>query len=254
MATSTWNVVWITGGSSGIGCELARLCAQQGAKVAVTSRASDKLDALADSSDNIYAYPGDVTDRAGMSDVVQRIEADLGPIDLAVFSAGVWKPMGAKEFDADAFQRIMDVNYIGVINCMAPLIPAMTDRGRGHIAPIASVASYRGLPKSAAYGASKSAVVHVAESLQPELKRRGVTMSVVNPGFVDTPMTEVNDFDMPYMIDARTAAEKTLRGLKRKKFEIAYPWPMVLQLKLARILPYPIFFWLIRTFIAPSKS
>ena len=131
----------------------------------------------------------------------------------------------------------MEVNYFGIVNALEPLIPAMIATARGHIALVASVAGYRGLPKAAAYAPSKAAVINLAEVLRLELSRHGIVVSLVNPGFVETPMTAVNDFPMPYMIKADDAAERILRGLEQGRFEIAFPWQLVAMLKLLRLLP-----------------
>ena len=127
----------------------------------------------------------------------------------------------------------------------------MTVRRAGHIALVSSVAGYRGLPKAAYYAPSKAAAISLAEVLQCELPRHGVKVSIINPGFVETPMTAVNDFPMPYLIKADDAARRIIRGLEKGKFEIAFPWQMVAMLKLTRILPYRAYFWLVRNFVAP---
>ncbi len=245
-----WRVVWITGASTGIGREVAIKLATRGVKVAASARRADKLETLASDHPNIVPFTLDVTNAERMAQTVDRIEQTLGPIDLAIFSAGLWQQMSAKQFDLDTFNHIIDVNLKGVTNGLAAVMPKMIERGSGHIAPIASIAGYRGLPRSTAYGASKAALINLAESLQPDLKRYGVTVSIINPGFVDTPMTEVNDFPMPFMIPVETAADKIINGLERKKFDIAFAWPLVATLKFARALPYPLSFWFVRTFIA----
>ncbi len=249
-----WSSVWITGASSGIGREVALLVAAAGARVAISARSGDRLADVAGRSERLTAVPLDVTDRAATAAAVDAIERAQGPLDLAILNAGVWQPMGARGFDAETSARSMEVNYLGLANALETLIPRMTGRGRGHIALVASVAGYRGLPQAAAYAPSKAAVISLAETLAPDLARQGVTLSVINPGFVDTPMTAVNRFPMPFLMPAEEAARRIVDGLARKKFEIAFPWQLVAMLKLARVLPYPAYFWFARSFLMPRRK
>ena len=175
--------------------------------------------------------------------------AEAGPIDLAVLNAGTWKMMGVDDFDLAAIRRGVEVNYMGVVNALDALLPRMLERGRGHIAIVASVAGYRGLPNSLAYGPTKAALINLAETLQTELAPRGITVSVVNPGFVDTPMTRDNPFPMPGIIPAPEAAQALLAGLRRKRFEIAFPRGFAAAMKILRLLPNALFFWVVRRFI-----
>ena len=241
--TLPWKVVWITGASTGIGREIALQLAAQGVTVAASARNSDKLASL---GPGIKPYPLDVTDRQAILATVEKIERELGPIDLAVMAAGTYSPLDVEKFDVAFFETAMTTNYLGVVNCLSVLLPPMLSRRRGHVAWIASVAGFVGLPKAAAYGPSKAALINLAESLKADLELRGVTVSVVNPGFVETPMTAPNDFPMPFLMQAPEAARLTIEGLKRRRFEISYPWRFVLIMKLARLLPYPLFFRLIR--------
>ena len=238
-----WKVVWITGASTGIGREIALQLASQGVIVAASARSADKLTGL---GATIKSYPLDVTDRAAVLQTIEVIERELGPIDLAILGAGSYSPVEVDKIDPDLFASIMNVNYIGVVSCLAGLLNSMLPRRAGHIAWIASIAGYRGLPKAAAYGPSKAALINLAESLKPELDDRGITISVINPGFVETPMTAQNDFPMPFMMQADEAARLTIEGLAKKRFEIAYPTRFVAILKIARILPYWLFFRIIR--------
>jgi NAD(P)-dependent dehydrogenase (short-subunit alcohol dehydrogenase family) len=187
-----------------------------------------------------------VTDRAKTAVAAEAIEASLGPLDLVVLGAGNYKPVTAANFVAEDFDQMMDVNYRGVINGLAAMLPRLRARRSGHIAWIASVAGYRGLPKAAAYGPTKAALINLAECLQPELARDGVTVSIINPGFVKTPLTAQNDFPMPFLMEAEEAGRLTVKGLKAKKFEIAYPWAFVTILKIMRILPYALYLKIIR--------
>ncbi len=237
-----WKIVWITGASTGIGREIALQLAANGVKVAASARSET---ALRDMGSGITAFPLDVTDAAAVLKTAAAIEAMLGPIDLVIFGAGIYKPVSAVEMEPGIFAATMTANYMGVVNGLAAILPRMLARGRGHVSWIASVAGFVGLPKAAAYGPSKAALINLAECLQPELARAGVDVSVINPGFVATPMTAQNNFPMPFLMRPQDAARATIRGLKRKRFEIAYPWAFVTILKLARLLPYRLFFWLI---------
>jgi len=236
------RIIWITGASSGIGKALAELYASRGETVAISARSADTLQGVAGSHDNIHAYPLDITDAEAARAAAARIEADLGAIDLAVLNAGVWSQMGVDEFDAARIRKGMEVNFGGTINCVDAVIGPMMQRRAGHIAIVASVAGYVGLPQSLAYGPTKAALISFAETLKPDLDRYGVSVSVVNPGFVETPMTAVNDFAMPFIVSAEDAAQRIAKGLDRGRFEIAFPWQLVSSLKALRRLPYGLFF------------
>ena len=240
--TLRWKTAWITGASSGIGRELALLLASQGVQVAASARSADKLQDLVRLHPGIMAAPVDVTDVAAVAATYAAIRAQLGPIDLAILNAGIWDPMEAGDYTAARAVRSMSVNYGGIANALEPLLADMIARRAGHLALIASVAGYRGLPKAAAYGPSKAAVISLAEVLRLELRRHAVDVSLVNPGFVDTPMTAVNTFPMPFKISAQDAARRIAAGLDRRKFEIAFPWQLVTILKVARVLPYRLYF------------
>jgi short-subunit dehydrogenase len=244
---TAWRVVWITGASSGIGREVAIRLAASGVKVAVSARSSDKLADLAATSPLIKAYPLDVTDLAATELVAESIARDLGPIDLAILNAGVWHPMSATTFDPKAITTAMAVNYTGVTNALAPLIPAMTGRKSGHIAIVSSVAGYRGLPVAIAYAPTKAALISLAESLYPDLLDDNVKMTVINPGFVETDMTAINKFPMPFIIPCGDAADRIIKGLIKGGFEIVFPWRMKLLAKFTRLLPYRAYFGIINS-------
>lgn len=237
-----WTTAWVTGASTGIGRELSLRLARQGVRVAASARSADKLAELAAAAPGIRAFALDVTDRDEVAAVHRDIVEAMGPVELAVLNAGVWHPMRAGAYDAGQAIHSMEVNYFGIVNALQPLIPAMMANGKGHIALVASVAGYRGLPKAAAYAPSKAAVINLAEVLRLELSRNGIVVSLVNPGFVETPMTAVNDFPMPFILKPDDAAGRVLRGLEKGRFEIAFPWQLVTMLKLLRLLPNRLFF------------
>lgn len=243
---SSRNIVWITGASSGIGRALALRIARDGWTVAATARSQDDLDTLADEAGpvtgRIVAFPGDVADDNAMRDLVARMEFELGPIDLAVLNAGTHQPVSALELEPGDFRKLIEINFLGTVNCLAALVPGMAARHSGQIALVGSVAGYCGLPTSAAYGASKAALINMAEALKPELDAAGIRLQLVNPGFVRTPLTDRNQFPMPFLMEVDDAAEAFWRGLQSNRFEIVFPRRLGWILKLMRLLPYPLFF------------
>lgn len=247
------GVAWITGASSGIGEAVALELARRGWTVAVTARRLDLLEALARRSEGlpgrIVAHAGDVTDAASMKAVVEGIESVHGPIALAFLNAGVATGGRGETIDVAAFEQTFAVNVIGVVKAMAPVLERMKGRGRGQIAVNASVAGYRGLPGGTAYGASKAAAIYLCESLQFEAARTGVRVQVVNPGFVESPMTRDRPFAMPLIIPADEAARRIVDGFERGGFAIAFPRRLAWLLALIGMLPYPLYFALMGRFI-----
>ncbi len=215
--------------------------------VAASARSMNKLHGLAQESSLIKAYPLNVADSEAVAMTFSRIESEMGPVDLIIAGAGVFRPLTAAELNVADFELSFRANYMGVVNVLAAALPAMRQRRHGHVSWIASIAGYRGLPRSSAYGPTKAALINLAESLKPDLQKDGITVSVINPGFVRTPMTSVNDFPMPFIMEPEAAAAATIKGLARRKFEVAYPWQLVTILKLARLMPTWLFFLLVRT-------
>jgi short-subunit dehydrogenase len=241
-----WKLVWVTGASTGIGAEVAKQLAGQGVVVATSARKADVLEQSALLQPNLKPYALDVTDEAAVAACFQKIERELGQVDLVIACAGTYEPVTLDKFTTQPFRRTYEVNYLGVVNVLAAVMPAFRARKRGHLSWIASVAGYRGLPKAAAYGPTKAALINLAESLKPELELDGVQVSVINPGFVKTPLIGQNDFEMPYLMEVEDAGRATIAGLAAGKFEVAYPKPFVRILKFARILPYWAYFKMIR--------
>jgi short-subunit dehydrogenase len=241
--------IWITGASSGIGAALALRLVQDGHEVAASARDADRLARLSDQAreaeGRIHPYPLDVTDRPAAAAVLAEIEDALGPIDTAVLAAGTHHPVSARDFKAADLARLVDVNLIGTANCLEPLLRAMIGRRRGRIAIVSSVAGYRGLPTAAYYGATKAALINLAEALKFDLDRHGVTMQLIDPGFVKTPLADQNEFPMPFLIPAEKAAERIARGLESTRFEITFPRRFTYILKLLRCLPYRLYFPLV---------
>jgi short-subunit dehydrogenase len=247
--TLPWRIVWITGASTGIGAEVAKQLASQGITVAVSARKAEALSAAAAANANIKPYPLDVTDEKAVATTFASIERELGEIDLIIAAAGTYDPVTLDTFSPQPFRNMYAVNYLGVVNVLSAAMAAFRARRKGHLSWIASVSGYRGLPKAAAYGPTKAALINLAESLKPELAREGITVSVINPGFVKTPMIGQNDFEMPYLMEVEDAARQTISGLARGQFEVAYPAPFVRILKFGRILPYRLYFWLINKYV-----
>lgn len=244
---SSDRVVWITGASSGIGAALAQEMAANDWQVAASGRDRERLETLrAKDPKAIHVFVLDVTDAQANAETAADIERLLGPIDLAVFNAGVGSNFSVDRYDADDVFDRMRVNYGGAVNGIGAVLPTMLTRGRGHIALTASVAGFRGLPGGGPYSASKAAMISLAESLKLDLTGRGVDVSVITPGFVRTPLTEKNRFPMPFMIDADDAARRIRRGLESGRFEITFPRRLSYMLKLLQRLPYALYFPIIR--------
>lgn len=229
--------VLITGASAGIGKALAQQLSKT-AQISALARRADKLKELCAQHENISGYSADVADRQAVSAQIKKAISAKGSIDIAILNAGMYQPVAADKIDADVFQKHMDINYMGIIHCLETLVPQMLKAGAGHIVLMASVAGYRGLPQSAAYGPTKAAIQNLAECLYFDLKPKNITIQLVNPGFVKTDATAVNDFTMPGLISAEQAAQEIISGISRKNFEIAFPRKFARFMKCASILPY----------------
>jgi NAD(P)-dependent dehydrogenase (short-subunit alcohol dehydrogenase family) len=229
------KVAWIVGASGGIGTAVARELARRGATVAISARREDRLREV--SGGDMLVLPVDVTDAASVAAAAARIRQELGPIDLAVLSAGYWQQMDPGDWDTGVFDRHIQVNLTGMSNAIAAVLPAMLERRSGTIAGIASVAGYRGLAGAEAYGATKAAQINLLESLRVHLARTGVQVTTVCPGFVRTDLTARNRFPMPFIIEAGQAARSICDGLERERTEIVFPARMALLMKAARLVP-----------------
>ncbi|HES76497.1 MAG TPA: SDR family NAD(P)-dependent oxidoreductase [bacterium] len=245
-AKQTTRLAWVVGASSGIGAALVRLLAAKGWRVIASSRSVQALEKLAQAQENIIPYALDVTDLSAFHHAVTHLQSEYGYIDLAVLNAGDYRPMSLAEFDVQLFEHLMQVNYMGVVHGLDALRLTMCQRGQGQIMITASVAGYRGLPRAAPYGATKAALINLAESLQPEFMRCGVRLRVINPGFVRTPLTAKNDFLMPALLEPEQAAQAIVAAIDRSGFEISFPAGFVLLMKLLRALPYRWYFALTR--------
>jgi NAD(P)-dependent dehydrogenase (short-subunit alcohol dehydrogenase family) len=231
----TGKVAWVVGGSSGIGAAVARELVSRGATVAISARRKEQLHNVA--GGDMLVLPADVTDAGSVTAAAARIRQELGPIDLAVLSAGYWQPMDPSDWDTDVFDRHIQVNLTGMSNAIAAILPEMLRQRSGVIAGIASVAGYRGLAGAEAYGATKAAQINLLESLRVHVARTGVQVTTVCPGFVRTDLTAGNRFPMPFIIEADQAARSICDGLERGRAEIVFPARMALLMKAARLVP-----------------
>ena len=249
MHTAEKRIAWITGGGSGIGRALALKLAADGWQVAISGRRPEPLrETAAAVPQRVRAYPLDVGEVEAVRQTAARIEAELGSITLAVFSAGIGQIVKLDSFEPEIFAEHMRINYLGAVNGIAAVLPGMRARQSGHIVIVASLAGYRGTPQGYAYGPTKAALINLAESLKPSLEREGIGISVCNPGFVATPLTEGARFPLPFLMQPDAAAERLYHGIRKRKFEIAFPTRFVLLLKVFRCLPYAWYFPLMRVF------
>lgn len=245
-ASARDGIAFVTGASSGIGHAVALELARRGWRVAATARRAAELEALAAlAPGKIFAFPGDVTDRSGMVALISAIETVHGPVALAFLNAGTYSPDGDGPVDAVAVMHTFAVNVGGAVNCLDPLTRVMTARKSGQIAVNASVAGFGGLPNSTAYGATKAALINMAASLKFTLEPANVRIQVVNPGFVRTPMTDRNDFPMPFLLELDDAARRICDGFERGGFEITFPRRLAWMLKALNMLPYALYFPLV---------
>lgn len=235
-------IIWITGASSGLGRELARQYAQAGHQVCVSARSTEALDELAEicrvMDGSIHVFGLDVTDMEQIGRCFDLISVKVGVPELCVLNAGTHTENPVKTFDRAIYQRLMDINYMGVVNCLQAIIPVYIAQQCGTIAIVSSVAGYRGLPNASAYSASKAALINLCESLQPELAACSVDLRLINPGFVRTPLTDLNEFPMPFLMEVEDAAARMVKGLEGGGFEITFPRRFTWMLKLLRMLPY----------------
>lgn len=252
------GVAWITGASSGIGEAVALELARRGWTVAITARRLDQLEAIAlrgaGLPGRIVAHAGDVGDGEAMRSVVEGIESVHGPVALAFLNAGVAPPTRPGELDLAAFETAVSVNLLGIARSLAAVMGRMATRGKGQIAINASVAGYGGLPGAAVYGSTKAAAIYLCESLKFDCDRLGIRLQLVNPGFIDTPMTQRNAFPMPFLMTPAAAALRIADGFARGGFEIAFPKRLAWTMKALNLLPYPAYFWALKRLTGRDSS
>ncbi|MCM8594183.1 SDR family NAD(P)-dependent oxidoreductase [Accumulibacter sp.] len=238
--------VWVLGASSGIGAALARLLLQSGARVALSARSAPRLAEVAEDRRCALVLPCDALSEASVRAACDQLVASWDGIDVAIYVAGDYQPMRAWQIDPARARQMIGVNLGGAIAFAACVVPQLLRQGHGQIAFVASVAGYRGLPRSLVYGPTKAALINFAESLYLDLRPRGIGVRLINPGFVETPMTAGNDFTMPALLSAEQAARETVGGFATSSFEIHYPKRFTRLLKLLAVLPYRIYFALVQ--------
>jgi len=242
---------WIIGASHGIGEALATNYYAQGFNLAISARSLEKLEQVrekllvcAKEPKEILVNKVDVVDVNSLQKACDEIVKNFGQIDLVIFCSALYQPTSALEFDLLVAKQTMDVNFNGFLNLLHVITPQMLKQKGGQIAVIASVAGYCGLPQSFAYGASKAALINLCEGIYPQMQKHGIDISVINPGFVKTRLTDKNSFKMPFIISSQGAAQLIVNGLEKKKFEIHFPKKFTFFLKILRLLPYRVFFFI----------
>ena len=247
------KIIWITGGSTGIGFATAKKFLDKNWKVVITSRNLKKLEdakkKLLEKSTNkeIYFYSCDISNREQVKNTLNDIIDEIGYIDLAILNAAAYSPNKTQTFSIDNYEQLIDVNLKGTLYCIEMLIKKnIVKKKEFHIAIVSSPVGYRGLPTAGAYGLSKAGLINLAESLYFDLKKDNIKISIINPGFIESESTNLNTFPMPFLKSAEFAANKIYKGLTTSyKFEIFFPWFFLILLKIFRILPYKIYFYLI---------
>lgn len=234
-------VAFVTGASSGIGRGLAVRLAQEGYAVGLAARRLERLQEVAgdifDYGGQAGAYRCDVSDEEQVQDAVDRCRDELGPIELLVANAGVGMRTDPKDLVVADVQRVMAVNFMGAVYATQATLPDMLKRQSGHLVAVASIAGFGGLPKTAAYSASKAAMINFFESLRIDLRSEGIAVTVVNPGYVQTEMTTADDRPRPFILDVDDAVERMMRGILQRRRSLSFPWPLTAPATWARMLP-----------------
>ncbi|MCA1925047.1 MAG: SDR family oxidoreductase [Thiobacillus sp.] len=233
--------VFITGASSGLGAALARHYAAQGARLGLLGRRADALERVARDLD-AHSHLADVRDAHAMRAAAHAFISDVGPPDIVIAAAGISVGTLTEEADdLDTFRAVMDANVLGLVHTFSPFIPSMVAQGGGVLCGISSVAGVRGLPGGGAYSASKAAAAIYLEALRLELKSRRIAVVDVAPGYIDTPMTRVNPYAMPFKMSAEAAAHKIARAIRARRARTVIPWQMAWVARLLKWLPIPVY-------------
>ncbi len=233
------KVVWITGASSGLGQSLAQALAAEGLQVIVSARNEEALHELAESYPSITAMPCDTTDKDSMQSLQSRIRDEFGRLDQVILNAGTCEYLDFPDPDWQAIRRVMEVNYFGTVNSVEIALPLLrlSNQERPHIVVVASQATYAPFPRAEAYGASKAALQYFFSSLRIDLAEENIDVTVVNPGFVDTPLTRQNDFDMPFLMDVDEAARRVIGNLNSRPWTYSFPKRLRALLFVSRLMP-----------------
>lgn len=224
---------WLIGASEGLGREIAKGLVQSGAHVILSARSEDRLQALAMELGSATALPCDVTDARSVQNAVDA----TGPIDGLIYNAGAYEPMRTQDWDGDAALRMLDVNFTGAMRVLGHIAPQFSANKQGDITLIGSLAGYRGLPAAIGYGASKAALISLAETMRHDLRRSGVTVRIINPGFIKTRLTQKNAFSMPQLMSPEDAATQVLKAMKHTRFRHDFPRPFSWVIKALHLLP-----------------
>ncbi|MCK0126484.1 SDR family NAD(P)-dependent oxidoreductase [Gelidibacter sp. F2691] len=233
MTQFSGKTYWLIGASEGLGRALAQRLDEEGAHVILSARNAERLEQLGDELKNTQVVPLDVTD----TDAVRTAAASIGPLDGVIYNAGAYEPMRATEWDSDAALRMSDVNFTGALRVLGEVVPGFVKKEHGDITLVGSLAGYRGLPAAIGYGASKAALVSLAETMRFDLKGTGVTVRLVNPGFIKTRLTEKNSFRMPMLMTPEAAAERVLSAMKKSRFRTDFPAPFSWAMRCMEYLP-----------------
>jgi NAD(P)-dependent dehydrogenase (short-subunit alcohol dehydrogenase family) len=237
--------VWLIGASSGIGLATAKALHTAGARVVVSARNAELLQQFVDAHPGAQAVVLDVADTAAIATAARYVQTQQG-LDVVMYCAGYYQAMRAAEFSLAEMLRHMDINYTGALRVLDAVLPELLPQQRGHISFISSVAGFRGLPQSMAYGPTKAALINLAEALYYDVSPHGIGVSLINPGFVETPLVANNDFPMPAIITPEKAASEILKGWRKGEFHIHFPKRFTRMLLLLRLLPYRWYFALVR--------
>jgi short-subunit dehydrogenase len=239
--TFAQKVAVVTGASSGIGRELAKVLAAQGCKVGLVARRKDELNALAlqirEQGGTAGIAPADVGDRQQTLGAIEGIREQLGPVDLLIANAGVGMPTFLKPVNVSDIEKMVRVNLLGTIYAIEAVLPEMLERGQGQLAAVSSLSAYKGLPGESGYCCTKAAVNSYMEGLRIHLRGKGISVTTICPGFVKTPMTEINKFHMPWLMEADEAARRIVRAISRRRKVYNFPWQTTFLMKLTRWLP-----------------
>ena len=235
------KVVLITGASSGIGRALALELGRRGARVGLTARRGEELLRLSEEIERAggeaLALPSDVRDPAAMNDAAAKVRGRWGKIDVLVANAGMSSTTAGTRLNAGEVGDVISINVLGVVNSVAAVLPAMLERGSGHLVAISSLASYRGMPKSGAYSASKAAVSTFFESLRVDLRRSNIDVTTIHPGFIRTPMTAGRKKKLPFLLEPEDAARRIVKAVERRARTYAFPWQLASLVRLLRHIP-----------------
>lgn len=238
MSVLTGKTYWLIGASEGLGRALAKDLSEAGASVVLSARNATRLEELTGELQQARAVAFDVTS----PDAVRNAVADVGPVDGIIYNAGAYEPMRTTDWDADAALTMCNVNFIGAMRVLGEIVPQFIKAGHGDITLIGSLAGYRGLPAAIGYGASKAALISLAETMRHDLKGSGVVVRIVNPGFIKTRLTRKNDFRMPMLMSPEIAAKHVVKAMRSRRFRTDFPAPFSWFMRSLTFLPDFVFY------------